>query len=147
MTKKIELITGGVGGIGTGISKILAEKGYFVVANYVVPGSETRWQDEMASVGFNGGCSAVAFGDVSDYEATGEMIRNIEADHGPISVLVNCAGMNRRKPIEQVSELRDSLHDALTRTNEILRSLKRQRKQSRLVETTLHSLRQLQTVA
>ena len=95
MTQKIALITGGVGGIGTGISKTLAAKGYFVVANYLVPGSETRWTDEMASAGFNGGCSAVAFGDVTDYQATGEMIRNIEAQHGRISVLVNCAGITR----------------------------------------------------
>ena len=95
MTQKIALITGGVGGIGTGISKTLAAKGYFVVANYLVPGSETRWTDEMASAGFNGGCSDVAFGDVTDYQATGEMIRNIEAQHGRISVLVNCAGITR----------------------------------------------------
>ena len=50
-------------------------------------------------------------------------------------------------PIEQVSQLRTALHDALTRTNELLRTLKRQRKQSRLVETTLQSLKQLQQVA
>ena len=54
---------------------------------------------------------------------------------------------NNTSPIEQVSELRNVLHEALTRTNEVLRSLKRQRKQSRLVETTLQSLKQLQQVA
>ncbi len=95
MTRKVALITGGVGGIGTGICKTLAKKGYFVVANYVVPGSETRWLEEMAAAGFNGSSGAVAFGDVTDYQATGEMIRKIEAEHGPISVLVNCAGITR----------------------------------------------------
>ena len=95
MTRKIALITGGVGGIGTGISRALAAKDYFVVANYIVPGSEQRWQDEMAKAGFNGQHTAVAHGDVSDYEATGAMIRKIEADHGPVSVLVNCAGITR----------------------------------------------------
>ena len=103
MTKKIALITGGVGGIGTGISKSLAAKGYFVVANYIVPGSEKRWQDEMAAAGFNGGCSEVAFGDVSDFTATGEMIRKIEAEIGPISVLVNCAGITRDSTLRKMS--------------------------------------------
>ena len=95
MMKKIALITGGVGGIGTGICRTLAAKDYFVVANYVVPGSETRWRDEMANAGFNGSHGAVAFGDVTDYVATGEMVRKIEAEHGPVSVLVNCAGITR----------------------------------------------------
>lgn len=103
MTRKIALITGGVGGIGTGISKALAAKGYFVVANYVVPGSETRWKAEMASAGFNGGCSATAFGDVSDYEATGKMVCAIEAEHGPISVLVNCAGITRDATLRKMT--------------------------------------------
>ena len=103
MTKKIALITGGVGGIGTGISKLLAAKGYFVVANYIVPGSEKRWQDEMAAAGFNGGCSDVAFGDVSDFIATGEMIRKIEAEIGPISVLVNCAGITRDSTLRKMT--------------------------------------------
>ena len=103
MTKKIALITGGVGGIGTGISKSLAAKGYFVVANYIVPGSEKRWQNEMAAAGFNGGCSDVAFGDVSDFTATGEMIRKIEAEIGPISVLVNCAGITRDSTLRKMS--------------------------------------------
>ncbi len=95
MTKKIALITGGVGGIGTGICKTLAAKDYFVIANYLVPGSETRWHDEMAAAGFNGNNGAVAFGDVTDYQATGEMIRKIEAEHGSVSILVNCAGITR----------------------------------------------------
>ena len=103
MTQKIALITGGVGGIGTGISKTLAAKGYFVVANYLVPGSDTRWTDEMANAGFNGSCGAVAFGDVTDYQATGEMIREIEARHGPVNVLVNCAGITRDSTLRKMT--------------------------------------------
>ena len=103
MTQKIVLITGGVGGICTGISKTLAANGYFVVANYLVPGSDARWTDEMANAGFNGNCAAVAFGDVTDYQATGEMIREIEARHGPVSVLVNCAGITRDSTLRKMT--------------------------------------------
>jgi hypothetical protein len=49
-------------------------------------------------------------------------------------------------PIEQAEALRDSLKDALDKTRDLIRTLKRQKKQSRIVESTLASLRQLQTV-
>lgn len=46
--------------------------------------------------------------------------------------------------IEQAVALRASLHDALTRTNELVRTLKHQQRHSKLVESTLQSLKQLQ---
>jgi len=110
--RKIALVTGGVGGIGTGISKALAAKGYFVVANYVVPGSESRWRDEMAGAGFDSAHGVAAFGDVSDYQTTGEMIRAIEASHGPISVLVNCAGITRDATLRKMTP--ENWHAVLT---------------------------------
>jgi acetoacetyl-CoA reductase len=93
--KKVALVTGGVGGIGTAICQKLAADGYFVVANYAIPGSEEKWTKSMAAAGLNGSSSALAFGDVTDFDAMGEMIRQIEVNHGPISVLVNCAGITR----------------------------------------------------
>jgi acetoacetyl-CoA reductase len=93
--KKVALVTGGVGGIGTAICKKLAADGHFVVANYAIPGSEDKWNVSMAAAGLNGSSSALAFGDVTDFDAMGEMVRKIEANHGPIAVLVNCAGITR----------------------------------------------------
>ena len=49
-------------------------------------------------------------------------------------------------PIEQAEALRDSLKDALGKTRDLIRSLKAQKKTSRIVESTLASLRQLQAV-
>ena len=95
MKKRIALVTGGVGGIGTAICKRLAKDGHFVVANYAIPGTETRWQKDMASAGLNGASSALAFGDVTDFDAMGTMVRKIEADHGGVDILVNCAGITR----------------------------------------------------
>ena len=95
MDRKIALVTGGVGGIGTAICKRLAADGHFVVANYAIPGTEVKWQQSMAAAGLNGSSSALAFGDVSDFDAMGEMVRKIEAEHGPIGILVNCAGITR----------------------------------------------------
>ncbi len=93
--KKVALITGGVGGIGTAICKRLAADGNFVVANYAIPGSEDKWHTAMNAAGLNGTSTALAFGDVTDFEAMGEMVRKIEAEHGPVQILVNCAGITR----------------------------------------------------
>ena len=93
--KRIALVTGGVGGIGTAICKKLAAEDHFVVANYAIAGTETRWQKDMAAAGLNGSHSALAYGDVTDFDAMGEMVRTIEADHGPVDILINCAGITR----------------------------------------------------
>jgi acetoacetyl-CoA reductase len=95
MKKKVALITGGVGGIGTAICQRLARDGNFVVANYAIAGSQDKWQGAMKAAGLNGTTSALAYGDVTDFEAMGEMVRKIEAEHGPIDILVNCAGITR----------------------------------------------------
>ncbi len=92
--KKIALVTGGVGGIGTAICKRLAEDGHFVVANFGIPGTETKWIATMAAAGLEGS-TALAFGDVTKYEAMAEMVGKITADHGPVDILVNCAGITR----------------------------------------------------
>ena len=94
-TRRIALITGGVGGIGTAICKRLAKDGHFVVANYAIPGTEDKWSQSMAAVGLNGTHGALAFGDVTDFDAMGDMVQKIERDHGPIGILVNCAGITR----------------------------------------------------
>jgi len=95
MESRVALVTGGVGGIGTAVCKKLAADGHFVVANYAIPGTEERWSQAMAAAGLNGTQTALAFGDVTDFDAMGEMVRGIESTHGPIAVLVNCAGITR----------------------------------------------------
>src|SRR5206468_12356329 len=60
-----------------------------------IPGTEERWKQQMAAAGLNGASSALAFGDVADFDAMGKMIRAIESEHGPVGILVNCAGITR----------------------------------------------------
>ncbi len=49
-----------------------------------------------------------------------------------------------KSPVEQAIALRDALQTAARQANELARTLKRHKRQSRLVETTLASLKQLQ---
>lgn len=93
--KRVALVTGGVGGIGSGVCLQLARDGFFVVANYALPGSEVAWQQAMEAAGLGEEEVALAHGDVTDYPAMGEMVRIIDERHGPVDVLVNCAGITR----------------------------------------------------
>ena len=103
MSSKIALITGGVGGIGSAICKSLAEDGLTVVANYTVPGSQNKWLDGMRLAGY-ADLAHVAHGDVADFNAMGEMVERIEADIGPIEVLINCAGITRDAQFRKMSK-------------------------------------------
>lgn len=93
MTKKVALVTGAMGGLGTAICRALAENGFVVVANCLpgFPGMH-EWRETNAREGFDLHC---AEGDVSDYESCREMVAGIESRHGPVDVLVNNAGITR----------------------------------------------------
>lgn len=48
--------------------------------------------------------------------------------------------------LEQAEAVKTSLHDAHSQINHLIASLKRHRRQSKLMQTTLASLKQLQTL-
>jgi acetoacetyl-CoA reductase len=93
MSKRVALVTGGMGGLGTAICRALAENGFVVAAN-CLPGfpKKDEWlaQERAAGFDFYG-----AEGDVSDYESCAAMVKGIEAELGPVDVLVNNAGITR----------------------------------------------------
>ncbi len=93
MTKKIALVTGAMGGIGTDICKFLARDGMTVVAN-CLPGhpQKDEWLARMKSEGFD---FVAAEGDVSNYDSCAAMVKKIEAEVGPVDVLVNNAGITK----------------------------------------------------
>jgi acetoacetyl-CoA reductase len=93
MAKKIALVTGAMGGLGTAICKALAQSGFTVAAN-CLPNFPPRdeWLAKMKSEGFD---FIVAEADVTDYEACAAMVKKLEAEVGPVDVLVNNAGITR----------------------------------------------------
>lgn len=94
MSKRIALVTGGIGGIGTAICRKLSEDGYTVVANYIAP-EEEKAQAWLADERAAGRDVHVAMGDVSDFAACEAMAAKVKAEIGSISVLVNNAGITR----------------------------------------------------
>lgn len=102
MAKRIALVTGGMGGLGTAICKALAQDGFVVVAN-CLPGFPKK--DEWLATMKSDGCECrAAEGDVSDFDACGEMVRAVESEVGPIDVLVNNAGITRDAMIRKMDK-------------------------------------------
>lgn len=101
MAERIALVTGGNGGIGSAICVELADRGYKVVAGYYPPEKEMAeaWQQKQKELGRE---IELASGDVSSYEASAEMVKDIEARIGPIDVLINCAGITRDKTFRKM---------------------------------------------
>ena len=85
---RVALVTGGSRGIGAAISTALKAAGYSVAANYA--------GNDEAAAKFNAetGISVYKW-DVSSYEACAAGIAQVEADLGPVDVLVNNAGITR----------------------------------------------------
>ncbi len=90
---RLAYVTGGMGGIGTAITRRLCQDGYRVVAG-CGPGSgrRQRWLAEMRE----SGCEVFASeGNVADWDSTKAAFDAVKAEHGPIDVLVNNAGITR----------------------------------------------------
>lgn len=90
--KRTVLITGATGGLGTAMCKELYKDGYRVVGNYHTKEKAEKWMATMKEEGFD---IKLFYGDVSDFESAGEMIKNIEKEVGTIDTLVNNAGITR----------------------------------------------------
>ena len=85
---RVAVVTGGTRGIGAAIAKALKEAGYKVAAIYA--GNDEAANKFKAETGI-----PVYKWDVSSHEACAAGLKKIEADLGPVDVLVNNAGITR----------------------------------------------------
>ncbi|MFZ3591306.1 SDR family oxidoreductase [Bacillus sp. DJP31] len=94
---KVILITGSTRGIGLSFAQGLAEAGAKVVINGRYPLKVNQVVQQL-----NHNVTGFAF-DVCDKVAVAEGIKQIEEVVGPIEVLINNAGIQRRAPLEELS--------------------------------------------
>ena len=93
---RVALVTGGSRGIGEAISKRLKADGYEVAATYA--GNDEKAAAFTAETGIK-----TYKWNVADYDASKEGIAKVEADLGPIDVVVANAGITRDAPFHRMT--------------------------------------------
>jgi len=93
----VAIVTGGTRGIGAATSIALKDIGYDVVAIY--RGDTERAEKFTAETGIK----AMQW-DVADFDACREGVAQVEAEFGPVSVLINNAGITRDGTAHKMSE-------------------------------------------
>ena len=92
MSKRVAYVTGGMGGIGTAICQRLSKDGFKVIAGCGPTRDYQKWLDEQKAQGYEFHASV---GNVADWQSTADAFAKAKAEHGPIDVLVNNAGITR----------------------------------------------------
>ncbi len=93
---RVAIVTGGTRGIGEAISLALKEMGFTVAANY--GGNDAAAAQFKADTGIS-----VYKWDVGDHQACLDGCARVEADLGPIDIVVNNAGITRDGVLHKMS--------------------------------------------
>ena len=112
MSKRVALITGGMGGLGQTISTKMHETGDVVVVTYSPGNSKAdAWLADMKSHGYDFHAYEV---DVSDFDSCRRAVERIRSEIGAIDVLVNNAGITRDMTFRKMTK---ADWDAVMHTN------------------------------
>jgi acetoacetyl-CoA reductase len=125
---RVALVTGGTGGIGTEICRQLAAQGLQVVASYL-PGDEAAaqvWREARLHEDLD---VAQVAGDVSSYESSRDMVRQVIERFGQVDILINCAGITRDRTFRKMevdhwtSVLRTNLDSVFNVTHHVVEGM------------------------
>lgn len=101
LSGKVAVVTGGNGGIGLSIARGLAGNGAAVV---IVNRRDAEGQKAAESLKKEGLKATAVPADVASTASLNQMVTKVIHDFGHIDILVNSAGVIRRKPAEDISE-------------------------------------------
>jgi acetoacetyl-CoA reductase len=128
---RVALVTGGTRGIGEAICMALQAAGYKVAANY--GGNVEAALKFKAATGI-----PVYKWDVSSFEACAAGVKEVEADLGPIEILVNNAGVardsmfHRMKPEQWTTVINTNLNSLFNMCRQVIEGM-RTRKFGRII--------------
>ena len=128
---RVALVTGGTRGIGAAISVGLKDAGFRVAASYA--GNDEAANAFKAETGI-----LVYKWDVGDFDACQAGVRQVEADLGPVEVLVNNAGItrdgmfHRMEPEQWHAVIRTNLDSLFNMTRPVIEGM-RERKFGRII--------------
>lgn len=98
---RVAIVTGGARGIGFAIAKGLASSGALVVIADINSDGAEKAAATVRAEGFQAQSIAV---DVTKRTSVQDMVAQVVEGSGQIHILVNCAGIILRKPIEEVTD-------------------------------------------
>jgi len=102
MAKRVALVTGGMGGLGEAICLKLADMGFTVVTTHSPSNTKSgEWLAEMKSKGYEFHAYPV---DVGDFDNCQAALAKIQAEVGPVDVLVNNAGITRDTTFKKMNK-------------------------------------------
>jgi acetoacetyl-CoA reductase len=102
MEKRVALVTGGTGGIGSAISQRLAKE-YQVVACYFKHGNHEEakhWQEKQKNLGFS---IDIVYGNATQFNDCEQLIALIMERYGGIDILINNAGVTHDCSLKKMS--------------------------------------------
>ncbi|WP_321950573.1 acetoacetyl-CoA reductase [Paraburkholderia bannensis] len=112
MTKRIALVTGGMGGLGEAISVRLHDAGYKVVVTHSPDNAGAKdWLARQQDAGRDFHAYSI---DVADYDSCQRGAKKIQSEIGPIDILINNAGITRDMTFRKLDKVN---WDAVLRTN------------------------------
>jgi acetoacetyl-CoA reductase len=128
---RVAVVTGGTRGIGAAISKALKAAGYKVAANY--GGNDEAAQKFKTETGI-----PVYKWDVSSYDSCAAGLKQVEAELGPVEIVVNNAGitrdamLHRMKPEQWTQVINTNLNSLFNMCRPVIEGM-RERKFGRII--------------
>jgi acetoacetyl-CoA reductase len=126
-TQRIAVVTGGTGGLGQMICRRLADDGFKVLALH---SSQNRKVDEWQAAQQARGYHFAVFGvDVADFTSCSTVMQTVRQQHGPVSVLVNNAGVTRDASFRKMTAgdwttvLRTNLDSMFNMTKQVIEDM------------------------
>jgi NAD(P)-dependent dehydrogenase (short-subunit alcohol dehydrogenase family) len=136
---QVALVTGGGRGIGRAIARRLAREGASVCVNYLSRADAA--ESLAADINANGGRAIAVAADVADDAAVEGMVDRVSAAFGPVTILVNNAGVSHQATLdsydsESLAHMRQVNADGVIHTVRAVMTDMRRQKYGRIVNIT-----------
>ncbi|MEK4437724.1 MULTISPECIES: SDR family NAD(P)-dependent oxidoreductase [Paenibacillus] len=112
---RVALITGGGTGIGRAVSLLLAQKGALVAVNY-----SRSWEaaeETVQQIVDEGGQAFTVQANVASDMEVRQMVATVTETYGPITALVNNAGITRHIPLQDLESVTEDIWNELYDVN------------------------------
>jgi NAD(P)-dependent dehydrogenase (short-subunit alcohol dehydrogenase family) len=136
---QVALVTGGGRGIGRAIARRLAREGASVCVNYLTRADAA--ESLAADINANGGRAIAVAADVADDAAVEGMVDRVGAAFGPVTILVNNAGVSHKGTLdsydpEKLERMRQVNADGVIHTTRAVMTDMRRQRYGRIVNVT-----------